>query len=307
MQCAARSAPQSRRRPRRGPASASCRRRRSKRRGAGARRADGARRTRRTRSRRSTRPRRAAARRQRPQPRARRRRPRSCATRRQEKGVYGPPRTPPGAPGVPPRRRGAPAAQHGGAVPAAAAGHPAAPRPGPSPGRADPPAAAEHCVDAPRLGRHDLEPRAAPARADARRRAALSPPDADTGAAWHPSPAWRRGLFWTGIAMVVLALNSPIDELGERDFFFIHMLQHVVLGDLAPLCFVAGLTGPVLRPVLALRPGRPAPDPHAPVRGLADLGRSTCSCGTCRSSTRRHSITTRSTPSSTPSSSPAAA
>jgi cytochrome c oxidase assembly factor CtaG len=28
----------------------------------------------------------------------------------------------------------------------------------------------------------------------------------------------------------------------------------VLLGDLAPLCFVAGLTGPVLRPVLALRP-----------------------------------------------------
>ena len=32
------------------------------------------------------------------------------------------------------------------------------------------------------------------------------------------------------------------------------MLQHVLLGDLAPLCFVAGLTGPVLRPVLAIRP-----------------------------------------------------
>jgi len=34
----------------------------------------------------------------------------------------------------------------------------------------------------------------------------------------------------------------------------VHMVQHVLLGDLAPLCFVAGLTGPVLRPVLALRP-----------------------------------------------------
>ena len=52
----------------------------------------------------------------------------------------------------------------------------------------------------------------------------------------------------------MLALNSPIDALGEQDFFFVHMLQHVLLGDLAPLCFVAGLTGPVLRPVLALRP-----------------------------------------------------
>ena len=69
-----------------------------------------------------------------------------------------------------------------------------------------------------------------------------------------PVAGWRQGLFWTGIALVVLALNSPIDALGEEHLFFFHMLQHVLLGDLAPLCFVAGLTGPVLRPVLALRP-----------------------------------------------------
>ena len=69
-----------------------------------------------------------------------------------------------------------------------------------------------------------------------------------------PVAGWRQFLFWLGIALVVVALNSPVDELGEKDFFFIHMFQHVLLGDLAPLCFVAGLTGPVLRPVLALRP-----------------------------------------------------
>jgi putative membrane protein len=69
-----------------------------------------------------------------------------------------------------------------------------------------------------------------------------------------PVPRWRQASFWTGIALVVVALNSPVDYLGEHDFFFVHMLQHVLLGDLAPLCFVAGLTGPMLRPVLALRP-----------------------------------------------------
>jgi len=51
---------------------------------------------------------------------------------------------------------------------------------------------------------------------------------------------------------VVLALNSPIDALGEEHFFFVHMIQHVIIGDLAPLCFVLGLTGPILRPVLGL-------------------------------------------------------
>ena len=51
----------------------------------------------------------------------------------------------------------------------------------------------------------------------------------------------------------MLALNSPIDHLGEEHFFFLHMLQHVILGDLAPLCFVVGLTGPLLRPVLKFK------------------------------------------------------
>ena len=32
------------------------------------------------------------------------------------------------------------------------------------------------------------------------------------------------------------------------------MLQHVLIGDLAPLCLLAGLSGPLLRPLLALRP-----------------------------------------------------
>jgi cytochrome c oxidase assembly factor CtaG len=68
----------------------------------------------------------------------------------------------------------------------------------------------------------------------------------------RPVPRWRRVVFWTGIGLVVLALNSPIDALGETHFFFLHMTQHVILGDLAPLCFVAGITGPMLRPVLAI-------------------------------------------------------
>jgi cytochrome c oxidase assembly factor CtaG len=68
-----------------------------------------------------------------------------------------------------------------------------------------------------------------------------------------PVPVWRQVSFWTGIALVLVALVSPLDELGEEDLFFFHMLQHVILGDLAPLCFVVGLTGPILRPVLALR------------------------------------------------------
>lgn len=68
----------------------------------------------------------------------------------------------------------------------------------------------------------------------------------------QPVRRWKLVSFWTGIALSVLALDSPIDALGEEHFFFVHMLQHVILGDLAPLCFVAGLSGPILQPVLKL-------------------------------------------------------
>jgi putative membrane protein len=67
-----------------------------------------------------------------------------------------------------------------------------------------------------------------------------------------PVPGWRQAMFWTGIGLVIVALNSPVDQIGERDFFFVHMTQHILIGDLAPLCFMLGLTGPILRPVLAI-------------------------------------------------------
>jgi putative membrane protein len=65
--------------------------------------------------------------------------------------------------------------------------------------------------------------------------------------------SWRPWCFGTGLAIMLLALVSPVDAVGERGLFAVHMLQHVAIGDLAPLFIVLGLTGPVLRPVLAVR------------------------------------------------------
>jgi putative membrane protein len=64
-----------------------------------------------------------------------------------------------------------------------------------------------------------------------------------------PVPRWRIALFATGILLLLVAFVSPVHALGERMFSF-HMLQHVLLGDLAPLALLAGLTGPILRPAL---------------------------------------------------------
>jgi putative membrane protein len=68
----------------------------------------------------------------------------------------------------------------------------------------------------------------------------------------QPAPRWRIALFALGIALLVLAVASPIARIGEEKLFAFHMAQHLLLGDLAPLCLLAGLTGPILRPVLAL-------------------------------------------------------
>jgi putative membrane protein len=66
-----------------------------------------------------------------------------------------------------------------------------------------------------------------------------------------PVPAWRIAMFALGLALLVIALASPIATIGEQRLFSFHMLQHVLLGDLAPLALLLGLTGPILRPVLA--------------------------------------------------------
>jgi len=64
-------------------------------------------------------------------------------------------------------------------------------------------------------------------------------------------PGWRVASFSVGVLLLVVALASPIAWLGEERLFSFHMLQHVLLGDLAPLALLIGLTGPILRPVLA--------------------------------------------------------
>jgi len=68
----------------------------------------------------------------------------------------------------------------------------------------------------------------------------------------QPVPGWRIAVFSLGIALLVIAVASPVAEIGEEELFSFHMAQHLVIGDLAPLCLLAGLTGPLLRPLLAL-------------------------------------------------------
>jgi putative membrane protein len=68
----------------------------------------------------------------------------------------------------------------------------------------------------------------------------------------QPVPRWRVALFALGIALLLVAVVSPVAAVAEEELFSFHMTQHLLLGDLAPLCLLAGLTGPLVRPLLAL-------------------------------------------------------
>ena len=54
--------------------------------------------------------------------------------------------------------------------------------------------------------------------------------------------------FAGGILALLAALASPIDGLGEDYLFSAHMLQHVLLGDIAPLLLLLGLSRVIMRP-----------------------------------------------------------
>ncbi len=52
--------------------------------------------------------------------------------------------------------------------------------------------------------------------------------------------------------LILVALVSPLAALDDQ-LVWVHMAQHLVLGDLAALLIVLGLTGPLLQPLLATR------------------------------------------------------
>jgi cytochrome c oxidase assembly factor CtaG len=61
------------------------------------------------------------------------------------------------------------------------------------------------------------------------------------------APAGRALLWGTGIALLFVALISPLDVLGEQ-FATFHMVQHLLIADLAPVALILGLTKWILRP-----------------------------------------------------------
>jgi cytochrome c oxidase assembly factor CtaG len=65
-------------------------------------------------------------------------------------------------------------------------------------------------------------------------------------------PAWRQACFYGGLATILAALLSPVGDLSD-ELLYMHMVEHLLMGDIAALSIVLGLTGPLLAPVLRIR------------------------------------------------------
>lgn len=62
----------------------------------------------------------------------------------------------------------------------------------------------------------------------------------------------RAVLYGLAVSIALLALISPIDRIGEQYLLSVHMLQHVLLADVAPALALVAVRGPL---VLFLLPG----------------------------------------------------
>lgn len=68
-----------------------------------------------------------------------------------------------------------------------------------------------------------------------------------------PVPLWRQACFGAGLLLLAAADLPPASSVAE-ELVVAHMGQHLIVGDIAAGLVVAGLTGPMLAPVLSLRP-----------------------------------------------------
>jgi cytochrome c oxidase assembly factor CtaG len=67
----------------------------------------------------------------------------------------------------------------------------------------------------------------------------------------RPVPLWRQLCFAGGLLTITVATVSPVSHIAE-ELVIAHMVEHLMLGDIATLLLVLGLTGPLLQPILAI-------------------------------------------------------
>ncbi|HTX29948.1 MAG TPA: cytochrome c oxidase assembly protein [Solirubrobacteraceae bacterium] len=84
----------------------------------------------------------------------------------------------------------------------------------------------------------------------------------------RPVPTWRIASFAFGVVLMAAVQVGPADQLADS-VLVAHMVQHIVIGDIASLFIVLGLTGPVLQPLLHMKWSRPLRTLANPLVALA--------------------------------------
>jgi putative membrane protein len=83
----------------------------------------------------------------------------------------------------------------------------------------------------------------------------------------RPVASWRIASFVVGALTVCFVQLPPFDSLAD-EVLLAHMIQHIIIGDIASLLMVFGLTGPVLAPLLHFRVTRPLRRLASPITAL---------------------------------------
>jgi putative membrane protein len=68
--------------------------------------------------------------------------------------------------------------------------------------------------------------------------------------------SWRIVSFMAGVTLVTAVQVGPFDSLADQ-ILFVHMVQHIIIGDICSLLIVLGVSGPMIAPLLRLRLTRP--------------------------------------------------
>jgi putative membrane protein len=84
-----------------------------------------------------------------------------------------------------------------------------------------------------------------------------------------PFPRTHAWQFYSALVIFYLSVGSPLDQIGERFLFSVHMLQHMLLIYPAAVLFLRGIPSWMIDPVL----GRPL------VRGTARVFTTPLACG----------------------------
>jgi cytochrome c oxidase assembly factor CtaG len=74
----------------------------------------------------------------------------------------------------------------------------------------------------------------------------------DLAAEQRPVPTWRQVCYALGLVTLLVASSPPVDTLSDQ-LLVAHMAEHLLIGDIAALLLVLGVTGPVLAPLLRNR------------------------------------------------------